>query len=349
MKNIYPDYKLSKLQITKMIKELKKYFGLKATNCIILIKNYEKTNKIIKETPKQQWHIHNPNLNFRYFDNINSVEKAYWLGFISADATIRDKNNNLYELVIELSIKDKQVLERFKEVLKTSADIHERTRKMQESGKFVQMVSISIGCKHMIKSLKKNGIFGSKSQRKTIPKCFYDNNGKVNLRLFLAWLRGYYDGDGRKDTTIIVASNKQLLTRIKNTLKLPYKIGIQARHHNSIDQKGRLHICKTVYRLALGSKIFNEMSSICKSNGVILIKRKDRSFSDIHIRYNNLKQKLKKINIDKNIIQEMTFKFKKYKLAEKFNTSIHLLNKLINEWNIENPPRGYWSSNNLKS
>ena len=48
--------------------------------------------------------------------------------------------------------------------------------------------------------------------------------------------------------------------------------------------------------------------------------------------------------IDKEEFQELTKFFTKHELILIFNTSYKIINKLIVEWNVELPQRGYWSS-----
>ena len=53
-------------------------------------------------------------LNERYFEKIDNNNKAYWLGFIAADGCVSNKKGGRY-LYIELSRKDRDHLEKFKE------------------------------------------------------------------------------------------------------------------------------------------------------------------------------------------------------------------------------------------
>ena len=46
---------------------------------------------------------------FKYFEKINSKNKAYWLGYICADGHLGNKTNRLI-----LSSKDKEVIEKYK-------------------------------------------------------------------------------------------------------------------------------------------------------------------------------------------------------------------------------------------
>ena len=60
------------------------------------------------------------------FDNINTEEKAYWLGFLYADGSISSTNNS-----VELSLKgeDAEHLNKYKQFLKHSAEVKTGTSK----------------------------------------------------------------------------------------------------------------------------------------------------------------------------------------------------------------------------
>ena len=51
-------------------------------------------------------------LNIDYFKEINSPDKAYWLGYICADGCIKKSNNK-----VSLVSKDLEVIEGFKEAI----------------------------------------------------------------------------------------------------------------------------------------------------------------------------------------------------------------------------------------
>lgn len=60
------------------------------------------------------------NFNQYYFDNIDSPDKAYWLGFLWGDGSIYPERG---DFKIELSIKDKSHLEKFKKCLESTHPI----------------------------------------------------------------------------------------------------------------------------------------------------------------------------------------------------------------------------------
>ena len=115
------------------------------------------------------------------FDNINTSQKAYWLGFLYADGYISngEKTNNI-ELSLKLS--DKDHLEKYKKFLKAENKVktdHFRCR-FTISNKYLRDKLVSIGCtnnKSLILKFPNIKIFKS-------PKLIKD------------FIRGYVDGDG---------------------------------------------------------------------------------------------------------------------------------------------------------
>ena len=54
-----------------------------------------------------------PNLNENYFSQINTLEKAYWLGFLFAEGGITKPGKNQKRLVIDISNDDEWLISTF--------------------------------------------------------------------------------------------------------------------------------------------------------------------------------------------------------------------------------------------
>ena len=69
------------------------YFGNKAQSAIQLIEEYQNLN----ELPKNLSGIYryHPNLKIKYFEEINTKKKAYWLGWLYAEAWLSKHDNNI--------------------------------------------------------------------------------------------------------------------------------------------------------------------------------------------------------------------------------------------------------------
>ena len=130
--------------------------------------------------PKVNRRLVNNNLDVHYFDNIDTEEKAYFLGFIFADGSISND-----EFFLDINEKDIEMLLRIREEIHSNCKI--TTRKKGNS----MMSRIAIKNKVFCSSLSQYGIIENKTKMTShlpvekIPKIFYKD-----------FLRGLIDGDG---------------------------------------------------------------------------------------------------------------------------------------------------------
>lgn len=119
-----------------------------------------------------------------YFEIIDNEEKAYWLGFILADGSIKKDTNSLR---IGLSIRDYDHLHRFKKSIKSATHIREYDASL--NGKKYPSCSFTITSKKLINDLNKLNIFANKSKKEKPYLGIPDN-------LIKHYIRGFFDGDG---------------------------------------------------------------------------------------------------------------------------------------------------------
>ena len=142
------------------------------------------------------------NGNIDLFEEINSEESAYWLGFIYADGYIlvntENKNHCNYELGIELQKNDIEHLNKFNINFNNYYKIKTRSRSMNSldilngkdpSNRMRETCQIRIYSKKIVTDLINQNIVQNKTKNNIFPK-IEDN------KLFLHFLRGYIDGDG---------------------------------------------------------------------------------------------------------------------------------------------------------
>lgn len=127
-----------------------------------------------------------------YFDEIDSNDKAYWLGFIYADGWIEQKDGH-YSLGIELNEKDSFHLTLFNKFLNGNVCVSNRERTVCfDNERYTvnsKLCSIKYYSKHMVESLNKYNIVPNKTYKKTgLPK--------IPEEYMLSFLHGYFDGDG---------------------------------------------------------------------------------------------------------------------------------------------------------
>lgn len=156
-----------------------------------------------------------------YFENIDAVDKAYWLGFIYADGSVK-KNR----LTIELSKKDEERLNQFLIDANIDMIISHNHKKLNYKNeiRIYPSVKISFIDKKMYNDLLKIGCIENKTFRMTLPRLSSE-------LLYDAFLLGYYDGDGFEKRHKICSGNKDFLLEIKNKYNIEYDVKLK-KHTN---------------------------------------------------------------------------------------------------------------------
>ena len=121
--------------------------------------------------------------NEHIFDQIDSEEKAYWLGFIFADGYIsssplREEVKSVYQFELSLGLKDQEHLEKFRNFMKYEKSLITDTYRCR----------FTLANKHLWTTLNYYGCTPNKSLTLKFP-----NIPKELIRHFI---RGYFDGDG---------------------------------------------------------------------------------------------------------------------------------------------------------
>lgn len=161
----------------------KKYNISRTTIFNVLIRN---------EISYRSEHGRKHKFNQRYFKNIDTEEKAYWLGFIYADGCVSQINN--YDKVpgrlsINISLKDKEILERFVFDINSNYPIveyipHETTYSDHP------MCRVSFASVKLCSDLFSHGVIPAKTDKLLFPYHSMDKS------LYRHFIRGYFDGDG---------------------------------------------------------------------------------------------------------------------------------------------------------
>lgn len=129
---------------------------------------------------------------YHYFENIDTEEKAYWLGFLTADGWIsknQEKNSGITG--IELQYSDINHLKKFNKSISGNYKITDRWREcnLRQNGKKHRSCVIKIYSLIMYEDLVNLGFTNQKSYDCKIPK--------IDKELIRHFMRGYFDGDGR--------------------------------------------------------------------------------------------------------------------------------------------------------
>lgn len=169
--------------------------------------------------------------NENYFEEINSHDKAYWLGFIYADGYVvyKEETRN-YELGITLKREDDAHLKKFNSSIDGNFKINYRTRKVKfaqyEEFREYEQVEIRVYSKKIVTDLIKLGIVPKKSYAEfSLPK--------ISGELKWSFIRGYLDGDGHitisertnsRSAIGFTSINKDFLEELKEYLSSNYNI-----------------------------------------------------------------------------------------------------------------------------
>ena len=161
-------------------------------------------------------------------DNIDTEEKAYWLGFFYADAYNKESTG---QLIIELQEQDKDHL--FK-CAKFFGQPREPFLQLKNKGKH-RAYRLELNSRYLSDSLKQKGCHQAKSFNITLPNWLPSEQTRH-------FIRGYFDGDGcinihQDQLHINIVSTKefnlQLQTIIKN-ININSQIYFPKRYTNNI-------------------------------------------------------------------------------------------------------------------
>lgn len=125
--------------------------------------------------PKKAWRKYN--LNEHIFDEINTEEKAYWLGFIIGDGSVNKAGK---QLSIQLKGDDKLHLEKFNKFLSANYKIKSREK---------NQVYININSEYLIQTITKYSIIHNKTYKEI-------NANNIPQQFLKDYYRGFLDADG---------------------------------------------------------------------------------------------------------------------------------------------------------
>jgi intein-encoded DNA endonuclease-like protein len=156
------------------VKQVASEFGVNEKTVRNILKQYR-----IPTTPRE---LRNKKYIFDmdYFKDIDSDSKAYMLGFVFGDGSVKED-----KLSIEVSLKDECVLRSFQYLLGSKPpQIQQRTRK--RNGTVTKSSTINVCGRQFVDHLKAFGLLGSKSTTIQYPSIKFDSG----------FIRGLSDSDG---------------------------------------------------------------------------------------------------------------------------------------------------------
>ncbi|MFW9865714.1 MAG: hypothetical protein ACFFEN_06395 [Candidatus Thorarchaeota archaeon] len=233
--------------------KLKSYSGLtnSAEKAIELIDAYIELNKpVIPISRKQDMQLYRYHrfIKENFFSIIDTIEKAYWLGFFFADGSIINKKGKRNYISFFLKLNDSVQIIRFCGSIGLNPNYiyHKVSRKFYKGEwRYYKAVGIGFASNKIANDLFRLGFQGSKSKKTEWPKIKFDNP-----ILDLAFLLGFYDGEGKEGRTDVKIGSYQIIEQIKKRFNIPYEIS---------HTEGQ-------FRLSLGAQLMNLIQSVFKKS-----------------------------------------------------------------------------------
>lgn len=179
-------------------------------------------NRILMEnniSKKQDNHIYQ--CNYDYFENIDSDEKAYWLGFLAADGCNYRRETNA-TILLNIHQKDLDHLIKFQASLNSNIPIKNLIQNDGFSNN-TPMSRFAINSMKMSEDLEKLGIVPRKSLILKPPI--------IDEKYYLPFILGYFDGDGSicklkqyNNYEWSIQGTKEMLNWINSVLQLDCKL-----------------------------------------------------------------------------------------------------------------------------
>ena len=156
--------------------------------CSTSIENYMKQHGITYQNQHGRKNFFNQD----FFHDITTEAQAYYLGFLFADGAISGvgkEYSRLCRITINISAKDRIILERFADVINAQGNTRIRDYMPNEkSFGNSPMCKITLNSTRMADDLVNLGYYGLKPDRMSVPM--------LPQPMYRHFVRGYFDGDG---------------------------------------------------------------------------------------------------------------------------------------------------------
>ena len=183
-------YKNKEWLKNKYIKEqygssyIAKYCGVDDGTIVYYLKKYNipirSRSESCKITRAKKYEI-----NENYFEVIDNERKAYWLGFLMADGTMREHKTGCFQLSFELCEDDRYIIEQFNYDINSTYQIQINSCQNSLKNRARLIITNYNFCNHLIK----HGIVPNKTGKEKIPESIPDKYTRD-------FIRGFFDGDG---------------------------------------------------------------------------------------------------------------------------------------------------------
>lgn len=197
-----------------------------------------------------------------YFENIDSEEKAYWLGFLTADGYV--SNDNRIELC--LAEIDYEHILKYKEAIKSEHAVSPKIIKL--NNKEFLSYRISIKDTKMANDLKIHGLNSKKSYNAIIPDT-------IPKELMRHYIRGLFDGDG----SIYNGANGINISLVSGSEQMIEDFNKEIKEHLDIDMNVRISRSLHETRLFSQYKVKTLLKWMYKDSTVFLDRKYNKAFA----------------------------------------------------------------------
>lgn len=128
---------------------------------------------------------YNKNLRHDFFDTIDTPEKAWLLGFLFTDGSVRKIKKSCYQIRLSIQLKDEEMIDRIMQWLNID------TKKKYDRREGKETVGIEVLSENMYNQLQKYGIVPNKTY--IVDRLYIDD---IPEKFRRDYIRGLFDGDG---------------------------------------------------------------------------------------------------------------------------------------------------------
>lgn len=202
------------LEDNKSTQEIANYYNCKRSQINYLLKKNNLQKDFSESRRKYK-------LNINYFNDIDTPNKAYILGFLYADGYNNQINNTV---VLSLKYTDKDILEKIRKEIGCEKPLFENKYISKFDNVERHMFSLILASKHISKQLEEKGMVQNKTFIIGFP--FF-----LKEELYSHFIRGYFDGDGcvsilkdssksyKESLTVSIISSKKMCEEMQKVLE----------------------------------------------------------------------------------------------------------------------------------
>jgi hypothetical protein len=322
-------------KISKFIQKYRIYNQIYFGNDFIFM-----VNSLKRYTHGKSSYEHHPNLKVNYFEKIDTKEKAYWLGWLFAEAWLSQhpQQKNSYEIGVGCKVADIRLLYKFANAIGFNIKFKQIKNYIDKNNNEKDFISIRFLNKEFAYWLQSRGFITGSSKSGNI------NLPKLNSReLYLSFLLGFFDGDGIQGSSEIRCGSRKFFEQVKDLFGIDNLI--TEKTSERINFNGRIIKGKT-YGLFLGADLFNEMLDNYQTS----LPRKRIYFTGKQERLEQLSRArdvAKKFRVSPKEFEILLWLMPMKDIAELLDISYGRVCEYKKRWEneglIKTPPYGYWN------